>query len=332
VVQQVIDHQVVPTPFLVYFCDLQGRFSGRGGMAQEFVQLVWGTSDAHGSRSHWERLGVGDQYQLLQDSMKQFFAEGAEAVNGSVAQADAYLAKYSPPATRRNINEDQLVLEALGKKARDTFRKLDKDSAERQEIRRAAVCLFSAWLYLAYALIGEQTKVLTEGAAMGLTQNPATGAALPPTTSTVLNPGEVETLQRLLGDERYQKLEASGGMRIVVEEVRTTQRRLDAGSMSDKDKEKILQRMVESAYIRATTTFSRKEIFGSDEGQGLDADTVDRMTNLYMNTVDVLVRAGSSLESAKKAAQRGVAFQLKNAGQDDKKRKGRSPLGGVFQR
>jgi hypothetical protein len=77
-------------------------------------------------------------------------------VNGSVAQADAYLAKYS--GGKRDINEDRLVLEALGKKARDTFRKLDKDDAERQEIRRAAICLFSGWLYLAYALIGEQTK------------------------------------------------------------------------------------------------------------------------------------------------------------------------------
>jgi hypothetical protein len=45
-------------------------------MAQEFVRSVWGPSDTRGSRSYWERLEVGDRYQLLQDSLEQFFVEG----------------------------------------------------------------------------------------------------------------------------------------------------------------------------------------------------------------------------------------------------------------
>lgn len=149
-VNNVLEGQALPTPYILYLLDLGGpRNRGSGG--RSWAEQAFGSTDQR--VLNWNNLGTEGQYKAIQDGMKAFYSEGARALVGSQEEANHFLAQF---VGKTNVPEDKLILQALGKEARAQFLALKSDDPRRQRMFQTAGAMSNAWLTMTYCLIGAQ--------------------------------------------------------------------------------------------------------------------------------------------------------------------------------
>jgi hypothetical protein len=306
---KVLEGQKIPTPFIVFLCDV--KFGGkRGGQAINLVGRAFGNQDAR--VTGWDDLNTGGKYQAVQDALKKFFADGAAALTGSVEDTNNYLDRFKTPG-QVIPSDDKLIMMTFGREARARYQQMGAGHPESIETRKAAAALYMGWLYMCWTLVGEQKNLLTSQPGQDTTERAGgnDGATGKSVTVTPPTDREIATIRECLKKYRggFESL-TPDKLQALVKVLRAAEGQFKGVELSPGFRDLRIYGPVRGAWAKGLE-FTPRDIFGPKEGEGLDEGVKATLTKKYKALIVQTVQLGGSVDGAQKEARTMVQFELK---------------------